>query len=91
MQMTLDAQKKVAVQEFLAEKIVERLEKLAASEERELRAAFSKIPARVYETALERLAIMKTIRKIRSKDGIVFIAKTEATKEQLVKAVTCSP
>lgn len=86
MQMTTEAQTKVAVQEVLAEKIMERLNKLAASEERELRGAFSKIPARVYETALERLAIMKTIRKIRSKDGIVFIAKTEATTEQLVAA-----
>ncbi|QIN81144.1 hypothetical protein GBA65_22180 (plasmid) [Rubrobacter marinus] len=87
MQMTTEAQTKVAVQEVLAEKIMERLNKLAASEERELRGAFSKIPVRVYETALERLSIMKMIRKVQSRqDGLVFVAKTDATKEDLVKA-----
>ena len=86
MQMTLDAQKKVAVQEVLAEKIMERLEKLAATEEQELRARFAAIPARVYETTLERLATMELIRRVRSKDGIVFVARASATKEHLAQA-----
>ncbi len=89
MQMTTEAQTKVAVQEVLAEKIMERLNKLAASEERELRGAFSKIPARVYETALERLSIMKMIRKVQSRqDGVVYVAKADATREQLATAAS---
>jgi hypothetical protein len=87
MQMTTEAQTKVTVQEVLAEKIMERLNRLAASEERELRGAFSKIPARVYETALERLSIMEMIRKVQSRqDGVVYVAKADATREELAAA-----
>lgn len=103
MQMTIDAQKKVAVMEVLAEKIMRRLEKLNASEEKELAERFGAvtetvegewanrtvthhIPAKIYETAIERLAILKKIRKVRSSDGIVFITKATVSKEQLVEA-----
>ena len=86
MQMTLDAQKKVAVQEALAGRIMQRLEKLAATEEREMRQAFAAIPARVYETTLQRLASMNRIRKVGTKDGIVFVAKAKASKQELAAA-----
>jgi len=85
--MSAEARTKVAVMEALTGKIAERLERLAASEERELRGAFSMVPAHVYETTLERLELQRAIRRVRSRrDGLVLVAKADATNEQLAAA-----
>jgi DNA-binding MarR family transcriptional regulator len=84
-----EARMKVAVMEALAARIEERLGKLGASEERELRAAFAMMPERVYETTLERLESMGRIRRSRSRrDGLVFVAKADATRQELAAAAS---
>lgn len=84
--MTETATIQEQVTQVLGGSIISRVQKLGASEQAELRAAFAEVPTPIYNIALNNLTHLDLIRRFSSRDGIVLLATPGATTKVLTAA-----